>query len=240
MNGAMSVKGWSMMATTVLLVACAADADPATSSSSGGAAAGGNGTVGGAGGSGASNSNVGGGGAGGNGSGGNGSGGGSAGGEGTAAGLAEIEIESFSLVDCGASTSAALLEAKSDGLTVPKPAQSYAGGTLSIEYTVSGQFGQVGIDFEDVDMEGCGISVMVKAASSPTCGVYAVPFFYDQEEGLIAPYDAVGERFVGEEVSGLAETATITFAPEQVTLGAVARVGVNFYNCPASVTAGDL
>ncbi len=159
-------------------------------------------------------------------------------GNGTAAGMATITISSFSLTNCSESASVEDLEAKNDGLTAPKPTQSFSAGTLSIDYTVTGQYGQVAVDFSSVDMTGCGISITLTASSWPTCGVFAVPFFYDATAELVAPYESGAMLFVGEEVSG--ESATIDFVPMDVTMSSVARVGINFYNCPDSVVAADL
>jgi hypothetical protein len=152
-----------------------------------------------------------------------------------------LTVTSFSLTSCSATASASELAAKSDGLTDPKPTQSYANGTLSVDYTVPGQYAQVGVDFTGADMTGCGLSVTVRAESWPGCGVYVVPFFYDMAGGLIAPFDTQRMQFVGEEASNQGGgSIDIAFTPAGAMLTAVGRVGLNVYNCADSVIVSDL
>ncbi len=156
-----------------------------------------------------------------------------------AAGTAVITVSAFELTSCTQTASVGELEAKNDGLTAPKPTQSFSDGTMTIDYTVTGQYGQLALDFSEVDMTDCGISVTLSASSWPECGVYAVPFFYDATAALVAPYDSGAMQFVGEEISNQSGAVTMLFQPG-ITLAKVARVGINFYNCPDSVVVGDL
>ncbi len=158
-------------------------------------------------------------------------------------GTAVIDISAFALTGCSQTVSATDLAAKNNGLTAPKPTQSFADGVFTVDYTSAGQYGQVGIDFPDtgVDLTGCTLSVTLSASSWPACGVYAVPFFYDGTLGTVAPYDAGAARFVGEQVSNLnGASASIAFKATGAALTMVGRVGLNVYNCPTSVTVGDL
>jgi hypothetical protein len=169
------------------------------------------------------------------------SGSGGTGGTSSGSGAAVLTVMSFSLTSCTQTASAAELAAKSDGLTDPKPTQSYADGTLNVDYTVPGQYAQVGVDFAGADMTGCGISVTVRAQSWPSCGVYVVPFFYDMTGGLIAPFDQQRMQFVGEEASNQGGgSIDIAFLPSGALLTAVGRVGLNVYNCAESVIVSDL
>jgi hypothetical protein len=166
---------------------------------------------------------------------------GGSGGSASGVGEAVLTVTSFSLTSCSQSASASELAAQADGLTDPKPTQSYADGVLSVDYTTPGQYAQVGVNFAGADMTGCGISVTVRAESWPGCGVYVVPFFYDMTGGLIAPYDTQRAQFVGEEASNQGGDAIdIAFAPAGATLTAVGRVGLNVYNCAESVIVSDL
>jgi hypothetical protein len=158
------------------------------------------------------------------------------------AGTATISISSFSLTGCSVTATATDLAAKDNGLTAPKPTQSYISGTFTVNYTVTGQYGQVGVDLPmPSDLSACTISATLSATASPPCGVFAVPFFYDATLGTVAPYDMGKGRFVGEEISDLnGASATINFKASGATLSTVSRVGINVYNCPDSVTVGDL
>lgn len=157
-------------------------------------------------------------------------------------GTATIAITTFSLSGCTQMAALADLDAKNNGLTDPKPTQSYSAGTLTVDYTVTGQYGQVGIDFtgDSTDLTGCTINATVQATAAPGCGVYAVPFFFDENLGTVAPYDASSSKFVGEQISGLSTPATLTFEADGAMLTKVGRIGLNFYNCASSVTPGDL
>ncbi len=174
-----------------------------------------------------------------------GSGSGTAGGTGdptSPAGTAAIAITTFSLSGCSQTVALADLDAKANGLTDPKPTQSYAAGTLTVDYTVTGQYAQVGIDFtgDATDLTGCTINATVQATAAPGCGVYAVPFFFDENLGTVAPYDSSGGKFVGEQISDLQTPATMSFTADGAMLTKVGRIGLNFYNCASSVTVGDL
>ncbi len=158
------------------------------------------------------------------------------------AGTATISITTFSLSGCSQMAALADLDAKDNGLTDPKPTQTYSAGTLTVDYTVSGQYAQVGIDFagDATDLTGCTINATVQATAAPGCGVYAVPFFFDENLGTVAPYDMNGAKFVGEQISDLQTPATISFEADGAMLTNVGRIGINFYNCASSVTPGDL